>query len=741
MTHRMRGRALFAGAALGTLWAALAPEATAATAAAGDAALNGAEGGQIQEVIVTAQRRETSLIKTPVAVSSIGSAAITSRHLLDVQDLTSQAPGVQFGSNHTNADITIRGIGNSTSTQGTDPGVSFHLDGVYLGRSNLAAATLLDVDHVEILRGPQGTLFGRNATGGVVNVISKAPTRDFQAELGGWVGAGPTQVHADGYVSGPLNGDGTLLGRFSARRDYNEGFTPNLAAGGPARLDDQDGYSLRGQIQARPTDQLTLGLAVDYAHEADHGRAIFILGAPGVTPTGGYATITPSELAAQDAAQDGVAGAIPGDIARRQAEANQGSFKASFVGVRATLDWRAPHGTLKGLAAYGWTRADSDEDGDGTDLNYSNTIYNERAHQTYAELIYAADRIGPVDWLAGADVYNQHADERIEVPVSYFNASVIIPSTLDTLSWAVFGHGEYHLTDRASLFAGVRYTHDRKSIDEANNFAGQQTHAAAWSSVTYEVGGSLQLATHVNAYAKYATGFKSGGFQAGDLAPPFRPETNGSVEVGLKGLFLDQRLQVDVTAFHMDYDNLQVNQIIGFASVVTNAAQARINGVEADVVALVTPGLRAELTASYLHARFTRFLSQDSARPSLGTLDLSGNVLPNAPSFSYSLGLYYDLPLAAPGKLTLGVRYYWKDKVWFSEFNLPVAAQAAVGRGDVSLTWQSPDRRWEAGVFARNIADARVVSSAQVVSAVLNSASIASLDPGRQVGISLRRRF
>jgi len=734
MSKTTRLRALGAGAALGVLAAALGSAATAAEA--GDQ-----KGAQIQEVIVTAQRRETSLIKTPVAVSSIGGAAMTSRHLLDVQDLTSQAPGVQFGSNHTNADITIRGIGNSTSTQGTDPGVSFHLDGVYLGRSNLAASTFLDVDHVEILRGPQGTLFGRNATGGVVNVVSKAPTRDFQAELGGWVGAGPTQVHADGFVSGPLNGDGSLTGRFSARRDYNEGFTPNLVAGGPPRLDDQDGYSLRAQIQARPTDRLTLGLTVDYAHESDHGRAIFVLGAPGVTGSGGYVTITPAQLAAEDAAQDGVASAIPGDIGRRQAQANQGLFRASFAGVRATLDWRAPHGTLKGLAAYDWTRADSNEDGDGTDLNYSNTLYNERAHQAYAELIYAADPIGPLQWLAGADIYSQHADERIEVPVSYFNASVIIPSTLDTLSWAVFGHGEYHVTGRATLFAGVRYTHDHKAIDEANNFAGQESHAQSWSSVTYEVGGSLELAQHVNAYAKYATGFKSGGFQAGDLAPPFRPETNGSVEAGLKGLFFDQRLQADVTAFHMDYDNLQVNQIIGFASVVTNAAQARINGVEADLVALPAPGLRAEATASYLHARFSRFLSIDSARPGLGTLDLAGNVLPNAPSFSYSLGLYYDLPLGLPGKLTLGGRYYWKDKVYFSEFNLPVAAQRAVGRGDLSLDWQSPDRRWQAGVFARNVADTRVVSSAQVVSAVLNSAAIASLDPGREVGLSLRRRF
>lgn len=171
------------------------------------------------------------------------------RGLQTLNDLTTEAPGVQFGVQYTNSNVTIRGIGASgINTQGGDPGVAFHLDGVYLAQTGLAGSTLLDVNHVEILRGPQGTLFGRNATGGAVNVISNLPTEDFEAEAGGWVGADPTQYHLDGYVSGPLTPDGTVLGRFSARRDYNEGFTTNLVPGGPNPLDGQDSYALRAQL-------------------------------------------------------------------------------------------------------------------------------------------------------------------------------------------------------------------------------------------------------------------------------------------------------------------------------------------------------------------------------------------------------------------------------------------------------------------------------------------------------------
>jgi len=702
--------------------------------------------GQITEVVVTAQRRSTSLLKTPVSVTSVDSATLQSRGLTNLAALSTETPGVEFAAQYANAYVTIRGIGNGAVLQGTDPGVAFHLDGVYLGQTGLAGSAFLDVDHIEILKGPQGTLFGRNATGGAVNIISKTPGARFAAELGAELGFNPLQAHVDGFVNGPLNSDGSLLGRLSFRRDYNGGYASNLAPGARGRLDGQDGYALRAQIQARPTERLTVGFALDYDFDHDRGQAIYLLGAPAVTPSGATITLSPAQVAAADAALLGVnpANVVVSSSAARQGVANQTLRDGSFVGGRINLEWRADVGSLKAVAAYDTTRADTNTDGDGTSLDFTNTQVYERAHQAYGEVLWASRTGGRFDYVVGANVFYQRSDENFTVPISYLDAAVIQPSSLGTTSYAVFAHGDYALTDKAKLFAGVRYTHDSKTITEANNFINggvALTHGASWARVTYEVGGSYQITPTVNAYAKYSTGFKGGGFSAGSLAPPFRPETDGSVEVGLKGLYFERRLEADLAAYHMDYNDLQVNQVVGASSIVTNAAQARINGVEAQVIALPTPRLRLELMATYLDARFQKFFSIDSARPALGMLDLAGHYLPGAPRSSVSLGAYYRLPVGIPGELTLGGRYYWKDRVFFSEFNIPVSSQHAVSRGDLSLTYVSADRAWQAEVFARNITDATVLSRVQVVSALLNSAALGALDPGREVAISLRRRF
>lgn len=701
---------------------------------------------QIREVVVTAQRRSTSLLKTPVSVTSIDSATLQTRGLTNLASLSTETPGVEFAAQYANAYVTIRGIGNGAVLQGTDPGVAFHLDGVYLGQTGLAGSSFLDVDHIEILKGPQGTLFGRNATGGAVNVISKTPTPGYSAELGAEVGASPLQTHVDGFVNGPLTTNGSVLGRLSFRRDYNDGYASNLAPGAAGRLDGQDGYALRAQLQAHPAEQLTVGLTLDYDFDHDHGQATYLLGAPGVSPSGANITLSPAQVAAADAALLGAnpASVVVSNAGAHQGVANQDLRDGAFFGARFNLEWRTDAGALKAIAAFDATRAKTNTDGDGTSLNFTNTEVFEHAHQVYGELLWASRAYGPFDYVAGANIFYQRSSENFTVPISYLDAAVIQPSTLDTTSYAVFAHGDYSVTTKARLFAGVRFTDDAKTITEANNFIDggvPLTHGASWARVTYEVGGSYQVTAAVNAYAKYSTGFKGGGFSAGSLAAPFRPETDSAVEIGLKGLYLERRLEADLAAYHMDYNDLQVNQVRGASSVVANAAQARINGVEAQVIALPTPRLRLELMATYLDARFVNFFSIDSARPSLGMLNLAGNYLPNAPQSSVSAGAYYRLPVDLAGELTLGGRYYWKDRAYFSEFNLPVSSQAAVGRGDLSLIYVSADRRWQAEIFARNITDATVLNRVQVVSSLLNSAALGALDPGREIGVSLRRRF
>jgi iron complex outermembrane receptor protein len=742
--RRYRQRLLLATTVLTAMGAAFGASAQTQTPESGQPVLAPSSPNQIQDVVVTAQRRSSTLLRTPVAVASVSGATMKTRGLLNLSDLTTEAPGVQFGVQYTNSNITIRGIGASgINTQGGDPGVAFHLDGVYLAQTGLAASNLLDVNHVEILRGPQGTLFGRNATGGAVNVISNLPTRDFEAEAGAWVGVDPTQVHLDGYVSGPLTGDGVILARFSARSDYNQGFTTNIAPSGPDRLDNQNSYALRAQFEAVPNDHLTAGLTFDFDHARDSGAAIFLMGAPGVTPSGRYYTISPAAVTAEDAALLGVTGGIPGNVATRQAADDQGLYDSTFFGVRGSVEWRGDLGTVRLLAAFDQDSTNDNESLSGNTLNFSNALVFDRDHQVYAELLYTSKEIGPVDFQAGANVFDAFAAENFIVPINYAHIADVLPSYLDTLSYAGFVHGNYHITSRAKLFAGLRYTRDWKGFNDSNSLVmpGFLYQTKAWESLTYEVGGSYDLTSDISAYAKYSTGFKAGGFSAGSLAPPFQPETDGSAEVGLKGFYFDRRLEADLDAFHMDYDNLQVTQVINVTAVTDNAAKSEINGVEASFVGIITSSLRAELTGSYLDAKFTKFVTGDAARPSLGLLNLAGNELPNAPKFSFSAGLYYDLPVDIPGKLTLGGRYYWKDRLYFNQYNVPVASQNAEGRADLNLDYVSADRKWQAGVFARNITDEKVLNDVLVISAGLNSAALGRLDPGREIGMSLRRHF
>ncbi|HWE99268.1 MAG TPA: TonB-dependent receptor plug domain-containing protein, partial [Caulobacteraceae bacterium] len=240
---------------------------------------------ELEAVVVTASRREESIRETPIAVSSYNGAKLEAAHIESFVDLVPSSPNIQLGSILTNEDITIRGVGHDLTDAGSDPGVAFSVDGVYEAQTGLATSAFLDIARVEILRGPQGTLFGRNATGGAVNMITNAPTPAYSYGLDANVGFGPTEDHIDGFVSGPLTSDGKLLGRLAAQQTYNEGFTRNLYAQGPSRLDGTNNYSVRGELMWLPDSNFTARLNLEYQREADSGAAFYLLGTadPNVT--------------------------------------------------------------------------------------------------------------------------------------------------------------------------------------------------------------------------------------------------------------------------------------------------------------------------------------------------------------------------------------------------------------------------------------------------------------------------
>jgi iron complex outermembrane recepter protein len=678
---------------------------------------------ELETIVVTASRRDVSIRETPIAVSSYSGAKLQAAHVESLVDLVPSSPNIQLGSVLTNQDITIRGIGHDLTNAGSDPGVAFSVDGVYLAETGLATSAFLDVNRVEVLRGPQGTLFGRNATGGAVDMITNAPTNTFSYGVDADVGFGPTEDHVAGFVSGPLTPDGTLLGRLAVQQTYNDGFTKNLDPNGPARLDDTNNYSGRAQLMWQPTSDFSARLSVEYQNQDDAGPGFYLLGSanPGVTLP------TDFQLGADN-------------LDKRQTFEEVGADKFQFYGATLLTDWSIGGGDLKGTFAYDKT-TEFIYVGDGTPVSYSLNATSQNTSQEFGELIYASNPQKPFTFVLGVNAFHETQFQGYGISVPFLPILLEGGGTVGTNSYAGFAHAQYAFDFGLKLFAGVRVTDDQKHLNEFLNLVGTLAQHHGWTQPTYELGATYDISPSVSAYLKYATGYKSGGYSAGSLTPAFNPETDQLVEAGLKGSYFDGNLEANLAVFHTSYKNLQVNQVVGLIAQVTNAAQATINGVELETVERITQSLRFELSGGYLDAYFNDFDTEDSARPELGVLNLAGHLLPLAPHFTASAAGYYDVPIGAPGKLTAGAEYDWKSTEYFSEFNLPISSQGPAGKLNLTLNYQDPDQRWSVGAYARNVTDTTVKNDVLVISAVVDSLAFARLDPGREVGLSFHYKY
>lgn len=723
--------------------AAVIPAAHAQTSGAPAQGDQSSGADQFEDIVVTASRRSETILKTPIAVSAYSGDKLRAAQTVALTDLVGPNPNIQIGNSYNSANVAIRGIGNGSAiNSGSDAGVSIQVDGVYMAQPLLTLSTFLDVARVEVLRGPQGTLFGRNATGGAVNIIPNEPTKDLHFGVDVTIGVDPFRINTSGYVSGALDAAGTLTARIAAQQSYNHGYTRNLAtpqlypAGysnnllsthSPGRLDDANNQSVRGQIKWEPSDSFNARLLVEYQRDHSNGPATFLEGVPEPTPAP-----LPAILQGQSV----------GSVKNREIYNNEGLRRVEGKNVNLTLNWTLGGGNIKALGSYADARIHNIQDGDGTDAVHTYSDFNNRTHQYYGELLYTSDDSKPFTYILGTNYFHEKLKQDISVPISLLPAPVDLGARINTTSYAFFGHGQYAFNDQAKIFAGLRYTHDKKiDLDDYNSYVGILPRQSTSSSqFTYEVGASYAFSATLDAYLKYATGYKGGGFSAGALAPAFLPEKNNNIEAGLKGLFFNRVLQANLAAFHMKYKDMQVNQIDGASTGVVNAGASTIYGFEAETVIRPVENLRFEVSGAYLHAVFDKFTTLDPSRPQLGVLDLKGNILQQAPRFSVSAGGYYDLPIDS-GKLTFGARYDWKSKLYFSEFNIPVSSQAAAGKLNLSLNYESEDRRITASLFAKNITNEQVKSNVIVVSALIGSLALSQYQPPRQIGASFGYHF
>ena len=698
---------LFGGtAAIGLLGAQAAMAQVAADTSATDSANNDDEG--LGEIVVTAQRREQRLVDVPIAVTAFSQETLETRNVTNINGLTGFIPNVKvFGQGYaTSATVAIRGSVVFNNAPFYEPAAGMYVDGVYIGKARGAAFDNLAVEHIEILRGPQGTLYGRNTLAGAVNIVLKKPTGVFGATVKTGVGSYGS-IFGQGEVDLPAieSGAGSFKIKLSGRYEYRQG-TENIANPFPAvttaqpikrdHLDSIDAYAARIAVRWEPAADVTLDYSFD--HSRQRNSQLFAqlthLDKGGVfDPASPTYNGIPVYLFLKENGRSTTSSVNGVDVANIHLPQYE---NATVWGHSLTAAIGLGGATLKSITSYRVLHYSEGKDFDGSPIQLVGASLTYKPKAFSQELQLSGDA-GDFHYTGGA--YYYHDQAKVPSLQSYFGGLTYINYQYETRALAAFGQLEWQPGGLAglNLTAGIRYNRETKSIGRENingltnvviipfttakgTFDGWQPTAI----VRYEISNNF------NIYAKYARGFKSGGFNpeapnAIETRVGFRPETVDSYEAGLKGQFLDNRLQVNLAAFYNDTKNLQLSVFDPTAStlssVVRNAGRSHTTGFEIEVSAAPVAGLRVQGALGYLRPKYDEFLN--------GGINVANDrAVPYAPKLTASLNGDVTLGRVGGGEVHLLLDYAHSSSFYSFPYSLnPAVAQNAqrtrIGGSDV----------------------------------------------------------
>jgi iron complex outermembrane recepter protein len=728
--------------------------------------------GTLQEVIVTAQKREQSLQDVSLAVSAIDSSTLTENFVLNLEDVQHLAPSMSFGNSLGFAKIFIRGIGLNEQTSGIDPSVALHVDGAVINQPVGHFTSVFDLDRIEILRGPQGTLYGRNATGGSVNLITAKPTDEFEGYARATVGNYDLFV-AEAALSGPLTQ--RIKGRVAMRSNNRNGYGINEATG--TDVDDADTVAARAHLLFDVTDDLELLLSGEIFDESDRAlglkykRETFTdwptLPAPRDAQTrplglGGFPERTRNFASEFDPSSDietwGTTATLTWRLNDQFTLVNIGNYREVDSTFIQDLDMSA---VVNGVATTGQAPSiqtrfiSSHQVSDELQLNYS----SERLNGLFALFYFK-------EGLIGDNRSGQTPGVRSE-PIQ----RVVLVGEGEAESFAAFTHLTYDLNDTLALKLGARHTHEKRSINNNGNIqliiAGMLANTLVQSLQDEDSFDELTMLGGVEwrpredalVYYTYSEGFKAGVGLLGQFETGIaEPETVQSHEVGIKSEWLNGRVTANAAAFHYNLQNLQLGRTLpdparGFINRFENAAGLEGDGVETEFSYLATDRLRFRGAVDYLDARFTRFdtinqFNSDLTIPPpmapllpvpIPTTSYAGNRPRNSPEWAYSLSGEYDAPLAGDARLTFAVDVSYKSEQFFSEFNDPVEGTDDFTLLDARISYRSANERWTASVWGKNLTDELVESGSFAVS--LSRTIGRTFLPPRTYGVSFDYQF
>lgn len=685
-----------------------------------------ADNRMLEEVVVSAQKRETNLQDTPISVAAFNSEALQKAGISGLGEIAQRAPGLAIGElNAGQPQIYIRGIGSNEEGPGGDASVVVYVDEVYMGRASGANTELFDLQRVEVLRGPQGTLFGKNASGGAINIVTKTPSDDFTAAVRAGAGnLGASQF--DAYASGPLSD--SMAASIAYTNSQRDGYLENVITGND--LADKDTNAVRTKLRWDINEQLSAIVSADYTR--DNGLGV------GRKPRGAVA--------------DSFANVSPFDQTvgehHKVASIIDGKQDREIWGSSLKFSWSGDNVELVSITAYRDNSWAEDSEFIGipmtaqSPLILSNFVVEESS-QFSQEFRLSGNGDALTHWVVGA-FYSTEDNDRIEdfqvftLPIDHTRVQA------DVTSYALFGEFTWAIQDNLDLTVGARYSRDEKDITArgiASVLVDEDFDIAAgdsWSEPTFKAVLSYRPTDTTMVYGSITSGYKSGGFQGQPdsaliASTPFRPETALSYEIGAKLDLLDSTLRTNFSIFRSEFDDYQellTLEVGGFPVTVTqNAAEVLSQGIEFDITWLPIDNLMLTASGAYLDSQYDAYL-QDAS--------VVGNATRNAPRISYALSASYTVPLQADSELEFRADYRHKDEAFQDPQNRDYSSIPEYDLIDASIIY-AINSQLSVTLWGKNLADEEYLVHSFALSGLRTAPSISGLP--RTYGISVMKEF
>ncbi|MCC7248258.1 MAG: TonB-dependent receptor [Lysobacter sp.] len=725
---------LYVGAALVALTASATTNAqSTADTDARNAPSTSSPAADEADIVVTAQRRSERLQDVPIAVSALSGDTLVNMNVTDLAKIQGAVPGLNIstfaGFNASNL-VGIRGVTGLQLPIGTGQATAIYLDGVYLSRPDAAFFALDDLERVEVLRGPQGTLYGRNATAGAINIITRDPGREFRGGLDVSYGNYET-LNARGSLSGPLAGG--LSAGISGSYSRHDGYLTNVATGD--RSPRRESYTLRGKLRyASPDGSFSAVLAGDVSRVT--GADIFINPYVGTTLAG----LAPYTEYRSDPATQAVT-----------------DLKTNLSGASLTLNYDAGGPTITSITSYRHFDNVTIGEADGGNILGLIAASNNRSN-TFNQELRGVVSAGALRATIGANYYHEDAGTRVSIQSVTLPIDRFVIAESDLGAMAVFTQLEYDLTSRLTAVAGLRFNAESRHfvVDYTNSRTPGLRTPGTVSDETFipTFGVNFKPTTDVLLYAKASEGYQAPGFNysPGPLAIPntFRAEHLWAYEIGAKTQLFDRRITLNLAAFYYDYSDLQARLLTSQTTTsVENAASATIKGFEGELVLRPIANFTLSGQVTYLDATYDDFCETVSGgTPLLGDAacvtssggaggNRAGNRLPLAPRWAGGVMANYSVPVAGAGELALNAGYTFQTNSYFLANNDSLLETGGWDRLDARIGFTLKNGLEIYG-YGRNLTDERYVGSGGRTTPTI---ALASVNEPRTYGVGARFRF